>query len=488
MLSSPPPVNPSPSTEAPIDPVPPLRDALALGLVAFVAYVVCAPRILYGPDAFTFFQMAQQGGAVHWMHVLYIPILRAAKIVTEPLGIEPLRAFAGASAFSTALGLIVLHRAAARFGATRAQAVGLVALIATTPAVAFFAVLLEVQGVFFGAACLPWLAVAWFVQRPTVQRVATIGLTTGFAALIHGSGHLLPVAVAAVGLPFVNLRAIGWQRLVGWAIVGAAAHFTVPVAVQVFTDLDVFRSASNSANFVSGSTRGAGGLAHLGAIVRSEWLYSFAPLCLAVYAAYRVRALRALLAAVHVPFLAYLFVAWALLGYTFGVHGIEHGAYFLPLAFPLAWLTVRALPLGAVLALAAAGAGIAYLHVDHEAGGRRTVFEPAAVVEALGSDHGLLVVQDAKEGELLALDAPKLGLVPFDVIVSGAPRSFEEIVAQLAVQIDDLHRQDRPVAFAASVYDPLLAIDDALPRWLNEHYRIEARQVREFRCYLVLRK
>ena len=466
---------------------PPVADAVLAGLLAAAVYLDAAPRILYGPDAFTFFQMAQQGDAVHWMHVLYLPILRAAMRVTEPLGIEPFRVLAGASAVATGLGLALLHRAAARLGATRKQALALVLLVATTPAVAFFAVLLEVQGVFFGAVAIAWFAVAAFVRSPRAGQVALIGLATGLAALVHASGHLLPVVAAAFGLASIDLRTLGVTRLVAFGAIGAAAHVALPAAAQL-AGFDVLGSTSNSASFVAGSTQGAGGLTHFAAILRNEWLLSFAPLCLAVYAAVRVRSLRLLLAAIHIPFAVYLFVAWALLGYTFGVHGIEHGAYFLPLAFPLAWLTVRSVPLAVVLVLAALGAASSWAHVNHESGERTALYEPAAVVEALGSDAGLLVVQDAKEGELLALDAPRLALIPFDVIVGGSPRAFEEIVAQLALQIDDLHRQRRPVAFAASVYDRLLAIDDALPRWLTERYVVEPRRVRAFRCWAVLPK
>ncbi|MCC6783570.1 MAG: hypothetical protein IT457_12075 [Planctomycetes bacterium] len=481
-------LRPRPELEPPSPPPrAPVVDAVVFGLIAAAIYVIAAPRILYGPDAFTFYQMAQQGGAVHWMHVLYLPVLRLAVRVTEPFGIEPFRALAGASAVATGLGLALLHRGAARLGATRAQAIALLVLVGTTPAVAFFAVLLEVQGVFFGAVCIAWLATTAFVAAPRARHVLAIGLATGLAALVHASGHVLPIAAAAFGLAMIDLRALGLARLVCFGVVGAAAHFALPAAAQL-AGFDILGSTSNSAAFVSGSTQGAGGLEHFGVILRNEWLLSFAPSCLAVYAALRVPSLRRLLAAIHVPFAVYLFVAWALLGYTFGVHGIEHGAYFLPLAFPLAWLTVRSIPWPGVLALALLGAASSWAHVRHETGERAALYEPSAVIEALGSDAGLLVVQDAKDGELLALDAPRLALIPFDVIVGGAPRSFDEIVAQLAVQIDDLHRQGRPVAFASRVYDPLLAVDDALPRWLAQRYVVEPRRVRGFRCYAVVPK
>ena len=84
-------------TPSPAAALAPARDAIAIALCAVVVYSLCAPRILYGPDAFTFFQMAQQGHATHWMHLLYVPILRLARTLGAPLGIAPFHAFVGAS-------------------------------------------------------------------------------------------------------------------------------------------------------------------------------------------------------------------------------------------------------------------------------------------------------------------------------------------------------------------------------------------------------
>ncbi|MFO1055253.1 MAG: hypothetical protein U1F36_23790 [Planctomycetota bacterium] len=472
-------------TPSPAAALAPARDAIAIALCAVVVYSLCAPRILYGPDAFTFFQMAQQGHATHWMHLLYVPILRLARTLGAPLGIAPFHAFVGASSVSTALGVAFCHRAAARLGADRRRAALTALVVACTPAVAFFAVLLEVQGVFFGAVGLAWLAGASFARRPSTARVVGIGLASGLAAMIHGSGHMLPVCVACIALALADLRGIAFGRLVLWAALGALAHAAVPLTLALTTGLDPLTSVRNSANFVEGSAAGAGGLSHLGTILLDEWVYSFAPFCALIYLAARRRELRRMVLAIHVPLAAYLFVSWSLLGYTFGVHGIEHGAYFLPLAFPLAWATARALPVPVTLTACILSAAIGTWHVRHECDARPRQFESRAVVEALGSNRGLLVVRDAKEGELLSLDEPELALIPFDVIVGGSPRSFEDIVAGIGAQIDGLLVLGRPVAFAASVYEPLLDVHDRFPTWLEGRYRVELREVRGFRCYMV---
>jgi hypothetical protein len=466
----------------------PRLDALAIAGAALTIYILIAPRILYGPDAFTFFQMAQQGNAVHWMHVLYVPILRLAGWIGAMLGVDPLGAFAGASAVCSAIGVFFCHRAAALLGSSRAEAALCAALVATTPGVVFFGAVLEVQGVFFGFAALAWWTGARFVQGVSTARVIGIGLATGTAALVHSSGQLLTVAVASIALSRLPRGVLTIPSVIRFGIAGSLAHLAPAATLHLVAEIDVFRSLSNSASFVSNSSTGAGGLEHLWAIFRTEWLFSFAPLCVLVYLALRRRELRATLLAMHVPFATYLFVSWALLGYTFGVHGIEHGAYFLPLAFPLAWLSVHALPRWAAILCVVAGLGIGVLHLHHESGPRDLGFEPTAVVDALGSETGVLIVRSAKEGEALAIAKPSLALVPFDVLVGGAPRSFDEIVADLGAQLDGLHAAKRPVAFAASVYDPLLAVDDLLPRWLTEHYRVESRESRGFRCYHILPK
>ncbi|MGE0144050.1 MAG: hypothetical protein AB7T19_12265, partial [Planctomycetota bacterium] len=460
----------------------PRLDALAIAGATLAVYISIAPRILYGPDAFTFFQMAQQGNAVHWMHVLYVPILRLAGWLGGTLHVDPLAAFAGASAVGSAIGVFFCHRAAALLGSSRAQAALCAALVATTPGVVFFGAVLEVQGVFFGFAALAWWTGARFVRAASTARVIEIGLATGTAALVHSSGQLLTVAVASIALSRLPRGTLTLSKAIRFGVVGSLAHLAPAAILHLVAKIDVFQSLSNSANFVSNSSTGAGGLEHLWAIFRTEWLYSFAPLCVLVYFAARRRELRATLVAMHVPFATYLFVSWALLGYTFGVHGIEHGAYFLPLAFPLAWLSAHALPGWAAIACVVVGLAVGLAHLHHESGPRDSSFDPVAVVDALGSDQGVLIVRSAKEGEALAIAKPGLALVPFDVLVGGAPRSFDEIVADLGAQLDGLHAANRPVAFAASVYDPLLAVDDLLPRWLTERYRVESRASGDFRC------
>ncbi len=451
----------------------PFRDALALGLIALVLGVALAPHVLWGPDAAALFQMVQQGTEAHWMHLLYVPIARGVLHLGTAIGLAPLRAIAGASALGTAIGIVLFHRAAAKLGATRSEALATALLTGTAPAVVFFGVLLEIQGVFVGFAALAWLAAVSLARRPDAMHVALLGLATGFAAMAHSSAHLLPILLAAFVLTRIPRELLRPGRLAGWAAVGAVAHVTPALVIAATTHLPAIENLRLSFGYAN-SPIIDGGLPPWH-VLTHDWLLAFAPIAVTSYAALRSAAWRRTLLWLQLPLVLYLIVSWRILSTTWTQQDTEHGAYLLPFVFPFAWFTVRGLGARVAPWLAPIAMIVAVATLHGELATPPPSADPAGVVAAVDDPRGVVIVADAATADGVLLMAPDMVALRLDQLLQ-TPDSMVQDPARFDEQFAALQRAGRTVAFEEQVFAALDAGGLPLASHLRNTYRLERRE------------
>ena len=129
-----------------------------------------------------------------------------------PFGVSPFVAGGVLSAVATAIGAGLTHAASRVLGLNRADALLVAALTACTPAVMFYASVVELHGVFYAFAALGALRASHLIATPTVANAVLLGLATALAYCFHSTGHLLPLLFAAM---FWGARGggVGWPRL-----------------------------------------------------------------------------------------------------------------------------------------------------------------------------------------------------------------------------------------------------------------------------------
>lgn len=451
---------------------PPLTDGLLIAACCGLAYGLLAPDLLWGSDSLTFLHSVASGGPPHTVHLLYVPIARLVAALGGQLGLDSFLSLRAASVVSTALGLLALHRAAALLGATRALAAAVTLTVAVTPAVAFFAMMVEIQGVFFGLASLAWLAAVRCRVRPSMPRVALLGAATGLAAMVHSSGNLLPLLLGVfLLLESAELR----RRWLPAAVAGACGHVAVPVLLSLVGGLPVLFSLRKSFHFVNMASELASDQGTAAALVLlHEWLIPYAPLWLAAFMAWRAPGGMRRLLSLHALALVYLVMAWPLLSASWSGQVIEHGGYFLPLALPLAWLALGgSRPVAArALVLAPLGALIAAGLVWDEASRQSAPFPTEAAVEATAEADAVLLSHSSENVLGLMRRVPLLRVVRVDQI-TGITAGAGLITSGFNMFMQQNAARGQRILMTGTLWSALEQGQLPLWRHIRKHFRLQ---------------
>ena len=413
-------------------------DTIGVAVVALLLYVLLGQDKLYKVDGHYLLLQSHGGDLRHPFHPLYLLGLAALKTVTSAFGISLYRAGVLYSALGTAAAIGLMHAASRMVGMSRRAAAATAALVASAPAVVFFATVVEVHGPFLAYAGICCLAAAWLWRRADALAAVVFGACTATAALAHATGHLLPIALLPLLVAWPRDRAAAPSGAGDLAPAGdSARRAPSPRRRWTLVALALATHAAASAllplGLVALGLMGGAGrsfaalLAYLRAqwsapaplaTVWHEWLWPFLPLSAVWLPALARRGERLLGAGLLVALLAYLVAAATLLG-----GDREFGAYLLPLAWPAALLTVRTLqrlprrpPLWAAttIALVAASLSLGVTHVARHDQAQQARAFAAGLREITRGEPAFLLIGGYAELEACFVALPE---VPFKVLI-----------------------------------------------------------------------
>lgn len=335
-------------------PAPPRRThwAASLGFFAgsLLVYALLRQRTLHGYDVFQLMRWLEQPAVVHPRHPGYLPLVRLLHQVLAPLGASPLMTLQWASCLGGSAAVLLAHRAALQLRPASVAA-RVAAICGSCMGWAFFATVAEMHAVFLPLAMAAFWAAAVYVRRGGLWPIVLVGVASGAGSVVHFTGHLLVFVLplfALVQLPAPRRR---HALRLGVAV---AVHFAVWGALFVLLRHHGELVASpDPVGYVAQRFDLAGIAANLPRVVLREWLLPFLPgsvLLLALLGSRRWRLAAALLLTLVAGYL--LCSTWLLLD-----GAVEHGAYLLPLALPLALLLGRALQRRGQIALLVATLG-----------------------------------------------------------------------------------------------------------------------------------
>ncbi|MEM7205466.1 MAG: hypothetical protein AAF628_34740 [Planctomycetota bacterium] len=346
-----------------------VTDTATLGLLGLALYSVTAQSALHGDDVHALVSALEHGTLKHDKHVLYLWLMDGLWALLRPLGLDALDTLQAGSVLGGAVAMALLHRAALGLGLDRGRAALVTGYWAVCPGVLFFATVEEIHGVFLPFAALTFLAFA--ARTGAAARGALTGAASGLASSAHATGHLLAVLLV---LWFWG-RASAPRRLTSTVQFGlglALTHGLAAAAVTaIFSDgAPAFGSQLGFALFTLPRTLSL--TDHLEPL-RVAWREGFLPLLplsVGAVAALLRPSLRREAAIILLATLVYLGATYLVL-----LGAYERGAYLLPLAFPAAWLTLRAV--GSRRANALLLALAATLSVGWHVAGDRPLQDPA---------------------------------------------------------------------------------------------------------------
>jgi len=436
-------------------------------------------RAFHGLDAQHVIGMVRDHGDANYSHPLYLPLMHAWHGLLAPLGLSPFASLRLASAVGVGLGAGALHRAGLALRLARTDAAAAVALACATPAVLFFATVVELHGVFFafaGIACWAWArAVAPEDDRGRYGRFALLGVATAVAAGVHSSGHALLWLFLLLTLDVTAARRRRWS---GFAAV-FASHLALTVALSAFLGRGgggnhPWRQLVDFALQYWGPRVPWHPLDVLGLFAR-EWFVPFLPLSAATLAALAVPAARRSALAVLGGIVPLLGMVWLLLHREL----YERGAYLLPFAWPGALLVVRWWPrwgqvLGLGVALAIAIGQIVRHDVVHD--------DPdlPRLQAALDAGPALLLCLDEPEVEQALRDLPEVTPRPVAWLSGAVAQGYGALCAEFDAWVAPFLDTGRPVWITARAREYMAAVGVAAVRqfvadYLPQRYAFETR-------------
>ncbi len=385
---------------------PPWRDGLWIGLAALACYVLLQQDTLYKADGH--YQLIQvHGGRIeHPEHFLYSPVLYVWMHLLEALGVSIYRAGTLLSAVAMAIGVAISHRGFGVLGLSRARSALAAGLVATAPAIVFFATVVELHALFFAFASTAFVAAARLAERPTLRRGLVLGLATGVAYLTHATGILLVPMFGGMCLalalergqrPVAMLRALvvagvaytvimfGMPLLLSWAgfavsVGRASKHFFI-YAQQHIGQLDLYPQS-----------------------IWQDWVWRFLPLSVAWIPAACARSNRLLGLVFLAAVLMYSTTTLAILGPK-----SEWGAYNLPLTWLAALLIARTGPAWWTGATIVLGAVLAVVQVkQHDTDPSRAFAQ--GVAEATAGRSAVIIIGNHLEIEGILVHNPQLSI------------------------------------------------------------------------------
>lgn len=441
----------------------PWRDTGGLGCASLLLYSLLAQDAVHGLDAHVHVFFLSTGHLEHPFHLLYLKIAGLVWPVLQGLGLSPLQALRTLSALGTALGVVLLHRAAATLHMPRGHAALVTATSAVAPAVVFFATVPEIHGVFFAFAGLAWWMWARLLRAPRALHAVLLGVSTGMAASVHATGHLLWLLFAVCAFALVPGRSKPWRALLPAALAHAVTCTVVALALHT-TALAAFGRQLGYLRRTAFDPQRFGNVLR---VLRDEWLLAFAPTAVTSLAALLVPSQRMLAAGVAFVTLVYLAASYALL-YDCN----EHGAYLLPLAFPLAWLSLRAC--GArVLALAAAAAlGLAVTFVRAHDRNEPVPWLPG-LLSLAREQPPAMICRDVSEQEPITRELPDAPVVRVDSLLASADdgeAGYATFCTAFDATVAHLRASGRMVLITRGAHAALLASGKPFfVRFLRDH-------------------
>lgn len=397
----------------------PRADGWWLGLIAAVAYFGLRQHTTYGDGSGILLHNAQSEPFPGY-HPLCLVLLRLCHLGLAPLHVSLHDAGLLLGATGAGAGVALSHAASRALGMSRECALRVAAQVATCPALVFFATVVELHAPFFAFAGLSFVATARAIDRPTLVSGVVLGLATGAAYLAHATAAVLPAALALVAAGELRQRRRAGELAAGQGLPRSLLRLGFGIALAhgalMLFGLDLLRALglpigpTGAAQFAA-QQLGIDTPRHAAALVVQEWLVPFLPLSVVSVVALAVPASRWLAAAVLLCTLLYLVLAYAILG---GIWN-ERGAYLLPLAWPLAWLGVRAVPARVGWLSVPVGLGVALVLIDAHDDPQRSLAYVEGVRAAAGDREPLLLIGDSSDIEALFVRMPE---APFLSIVS----------------------------------------------------------------------
>ncbi len=304
----------------------------------------------------------------HARHPGYLLLGELLHVVLGRLGLEPYDTLLWLSVLGTALSLGCAHRALLAAGCAPRTALHGTLLVAALPAITHFGSVVEIHGIFLFFANLAWWLGARLARSPTLGRAVALAAASAVGALVHATGHVVPLLVLAALPVLAPPGAAGTQpferrlRLVALTLLAHAGLFAA-----VFFPLRALWPPSRNddpAGFLLRMWGEGSPWADLPSCLWTEWLLPYA-----------VASLAALAVGVLVPtarraaFLLHLaVVGMSVLSAVLLRDGVtEFGAYHVPLALPLGLLLARACPGRLLVLLALGGAAVGAWHLLHPA-------------------------------------------------------------------------------------------------------------------------
>jgi len=425
------------------------RDALLLALAAAAAYLAALQHTVYGDGAFLLSAVAD-GDLFHPHHLAYKWLVHGVWRALAPCGATLYGAVVGCSAVGSGIGVGAGYVGLRVLGVGRGRAVAAALAAAAAPAMVFFATVVELHGVFAGFAGLAFAAAAWLARAPSTARALVFGSSTFAAYTMHATGHLLLAAYGAVVLGSAWASGAGARGraclLLGCAV---AAHAVLVLGLRWFLHvpgenqpLDLFR-----AYFAVYDYRIATALR----TVVADLVVAFAPLSLAWLAAFSRRDARPVAALFSCVTVVYLTVTFLL---TNG--NTEHGAYLLPLVWPMAFLAASACSWAILLVAAAIGGTVAAVmvarHDDRSANlafadGLRATVDPREAV---------LVCSDGADLHAVLIELPGVRHVLLRVLVTLPEAVHVQALAAVEARLVELLQKGKRV-FLTDAAERLLA-------------------------------
>ncbi|MCB9884072.1 MAG: hypothetical protein H6838_01195 [Planctomycetes bacterium] len=335
-------------------------DTLLLTLFAALAYACLRQDAVHHLDMHGVVRsvVAPPGEGVRYGHFGYQWLVLALHWLLGPDA--PLyRPLQWCSVVAAALAVGAGHRACLAIGFDRMRAALVAVGAGGTLTATFFATVAEIHAVFWLPVNVMFWALAKFVRSPRVPGAVLVGALGAAAAAVHSSGHVLPglmlLAMLAARLP----GAAGWGRVAVWWSSMLGTHVAVSLLLLLIDHVCVgFASDAASQGFLAETLARWQGFGALPGIAWREWLQAYAPFSLMALAALLHPSTRAPASACLIAVLGYLAIDLVLL-----IGLVEHGAYALPLALPLAALTALRFGRAGAAAAAAVAIGIAVPHV-----------------------------------------------------------------------------------------------------------------------------
>lgn len=381
-------------------------DALLVFVAVAAVYLAAGQHTIYKLDGWRELRRLAGGDVRSDMHLLFMPVMKAGVEAGAVFGLSMHDAAVATSALLAALGVAFVHGAARVGGASRGGALVVSLAVAFAPGVAFFATVFERHGVFVAGLGLTALAGACFARRPAPGTAIGFAGALTVAYALHSTGALLgasylPWAMVQAGRGSTIPPASPRRVLALGAGCGAIAVALAVLARRIGIWNGLVEDEGANARFflVLASHHGSQpGL--LTSALWNEIVVPFLPLSLTWLAAFRRPALRGETIVVAWSAALYLALSFLLLGDT-----DERGAYALPLAWPFAYLTWRALGLRTTCVAIAIAAALAASQIrGHDR-------DPLAAVasdlrRAAGSSEPFLLAAAPADFELLYLHFP----------------------------------------------------------------------------------